>query len=89
MGIQPSEGKRDLAHSSFVKRSSWYKMTLMDAQEQEEAPRSTLRERKPSMKFLNFRALTCYIIEEEIVQQEQQDALIHDDVCTIVLGSEG
>jgi hypothetical protein len=30
---QPSDGKRELAPSSFVKRPSWYEMTLMDAQE--------------------------------------------------------
>jgi hypothetical protein len=37
-------------------------MTLMDAQEQEEAPRSTLRESRPSTKFPNFMALICGII---------------------------
>jgi hypothetical protein len=33
VGSQPSDGKRELAPSSFVKRPSWYEMTLMDAQE--------------------------------------------------------
>jgi hypothetical protein len=41
---------------------SWYEMTLMDAQEKE-APRSTLRESRPSMKFPNFVALICSIID--------------------------
>jgi hypothetical protein len=59
---QPSEGKRDLAPSSSVRRLGWYEMTLMDAQEQE-APRSTLRERRPSTKFPNFMALICSVID--------------------------
>jgi hypothetical protein len=40
VGSQPSDGKRELAPSSSVRRPSWYKLTLMDAQEQEEAPRA-------------------------------------------------
>jgi hypothetical protein len=60
----------------------------MDAQEQVEAPRSTLRESRPPTKFPNFKALICYVIEEVVVQQEQQDALVQDDVCDIVPGSE-
>ena len=63
MWKQPSYGKRDLAPSSSVRGSSWYQLTLMDAQEQEEAPRSTLRERRPSTKFPNFMALICSIID--------------------------
>jgi hypothetical protein len=63
VGSQPSDGKRELAPSSSVKRPSWYEMTLMDAQEQEEAPRSTLRESRPSMKFPNFMALICIVID--------------------------
>jgi hypothetical protein len=31
VGSQPSDGRRELAPSSFVKRPSWYEMTLMDA----------------------------------------------------------
>jgi hypothetical protein len=89
VGSQPSDGKRELAPSSSVRKPSWYEMTLMDAQEQVEAPRSTLRESRPSTKFPNFRALICYVIEEAAVQQEQQDALVQDDVCDIVPGSEG
>jgi hypothetical protein len=64
-------------------------MTLMDAQEKVEAPRSILRVSRPSTKFPNFRALICYIIEEEIVQQEQQNALVQDDMCDIVSRLEG
>jgi hypothetical protein len=89
VGSQPSGGKEELAPSSSVRKPSWYELTLMDAQEQVEAPRSTLRESKPSTKFPNFMALICYVIEEATVQQEQQDALVQDDVCDIVLGSEG
>jgi hypothetical protein len=43
VGSQPSDGKRELAPSSFVRRPNWYELTLMDAQEHEEAPRSTDR----------------------------------------------
>jgi hypothetical protein len=62
VGSQPSDGKRELSPSILVKRPSWYEMTLMDAQEQE-ASRSTLRESIPSMKFPNFVALICSIID--------------------------
>jgi hypothetical protein len=31
VGSQPSDGKRELAPSSSVRRPSWYEMTLMDA----------------------------------------------------------
>jgi hypothetical protein len=49
---QSSDGKRELSPSIFVRGPSWYESTLMDAQEHEEAPRSTLRENKPSTKFV-------------------------------------
>jgi hypothetical protein len=62
-GVKPSNGKRELAPSSSVKRPNWYEMTLMDAQEQEEAPRSTLRESRPSTKSPNFMALICSVID--------------------------
>jgi hypothetical protein len=51
---QPSNGKRELAPFSSVRKPSWYEMTLMDAQEQVEAP-SALAKNRPSMKFPNFR----------------------------------
>jgi hypothetical protein len=63
VGSQPSDGKREIAPSKFVKRSSWYKMTLMNAQEQEAAPRSTLRESRRSTKFPNFMALIRSVID--------------------------
>jgi hypothetical protein len=70
-------------------------MTLMDAQEQE-ASRSTLRERRPSTKFPNFVALICSIIDYETSsiqgatnQQGWRDASMQDDVCDIVPGSKG
>jgi hypothetical protein len=75
VGSQPS-GAKELAPSISVRKPSWYEMTLMDAHEQVEDPRSTLRESKPSTKFPNFMRLICYIIEEAAIQQEQQDALI-------------
>jgi hypothetical protein len=62
---QPSDGKRELAPSSFVRRPSWYELTLMDAQEQEEAPRSTYRESRPPKKCPYFRALMCSVIDSE------------------------
>jgi hypothetical protein len=62
VGSQPLDGKKELAPSSYVRRPSWYEMTLMDVQEQEEAPRSTLRESMPSAKFPNFMALICSVI---------------------------
>jgi hypothetical protein len=34
-------------------------------------------------------ALICYVIEEAAIQQEQEDALVQDDVCDIVRGSKG
>jgi hypothetical protein len=61
VGSQHSNGKRKLSLSSSIKRPSWYKMTLMDAQEQEEIPRSTLRESRHSTKFPNFKALICSV----------------------------
>jgi hypothetical protein len=70
-------------------------MTLMDAQEKE-APRSTLRESRPSTKFPNFMALICSIIDSmtssiqgEADQQGWRDASEQDDVCDIVPGSKG
>jgi hypothetical protein len=95
VGSQPSDGKRELAPSSSVRRPSWYEMTLMDAQEQEEAPRSTLRESRPSTKFPNFMALICSVIDSVTSsiqgaadQQGWRDASVQDDVCDIVPGSE-
>jgi hypothetical protein len=64
VGSKPSYGKRDLSPYNFVKRRSWYEMTLMDDQEQE-APRSTMRERISSTKFPNFMALICSVIDYE------------------------
>jgi len=91
VGSQPSNGKRDLSPSSSVRRPCWYKMTLMDAQEQDEAPRSTLRKSKPSTKFLNFMAPICSVINSVTPsiqgaadQQGWRDASEHDDVCNIV-----
>jgi hypothetical protein len=93
VGSQPSDGKRELAFSSSVRRSSWYEMTLMDAQEQEEAPKSTLRESRPLMKFPNFMALICSIIDYVTSsiqgvadQQGWRDASEQDDVCTLCQG---
>jgi hypothetical protein len=95
VGSQPSNGKRELAPSNSVKRSSWYEMTLMDAQKDEEASRSTLRESRPSTKFPNFMALICSIIDfvtssAQVVADQQgwRDVSVHDDVCDIVPGSE-
>jgi hypothetical protein len=42
VGSQPST--KELSPSRYVRKPSWYELTLMDAQEQVEAPRSTLRE---------------------------------------------
>jgi hypothetical protein len=90
VGSQPSDGKRELAPSSSDKRSSWYEMTLIDVQEQE-APRSTLRESRPSTKFSNFMALICSaidsvtsIIQGAVDQQRWRDDSVPDDVCNIV-----
>jgi hypothetical protein len=95
VGSQPLDGKRELAPFSFVRRLRWYMMTLMDAQEKEEAPRSTLRERKPLTKFANFMALICSIIDSVTSsiqgaadQRCWRDASERDDVCDIVLGLE-
>jgi hypothetical protein len=63
VGSQPLDGKRELAPSSSFRRSSWYELTLMDAQEQEEAPRSTDKESRPLKKYPYFRALMCSIID--------------------------
>jgi hypothetical protein len=60
-------GGKELAPSSFVRRPTSYELKLMDAQEQVEAPRSTLRDSNSPKKFLNFMALICYIIEEAVV----------------------
>jgi hypothetical protein len=67
---------------------------LIDAQEQE-SYRSTLRERRPSMKFLNFVALICSVInfetsniQGETDQQGWRNANMYNDVCDIVLESE-
>jgi hypothetical protein len=94
VGSKPLEGKRQLAPSNPVRRSSWYEMTLMDAQEQE-ASRSTLRERKPSTKVSNFVALICSVInfETSSIQgvtnhQGWRNANMQDDVCDIVPESE-
>jgi hypothetical protein len=62
VGSQPLDGKKVLALSSSVRGSSWYQLTLMDAQEQEEAPRSTLWESSPSTKFPKFMASVCSVI---------------------------
>jgi hypothetical protein len=64
-GSQPSGGEEELSPSSFVRRPSWYELTLRDAQEQVEAPRSTFRERRPPKKFPNFVALMSSIIDSE------------------------
>jgi hypothetical protein len=70
-------------------------MTFMDAHEQE-TPRSTLRESKPSTKFPNFVALICRVIDsmnssiQRVAnQQGWRDASVQDDVYDIVLGSKG
>jgi hypothetical protein len=67
MGSQPSSGKEE-APSNSVMKPCWYELTWMDAQEQVEASRSTLRESRPSTKFPKFMALICYIIEEATIQ---------------------
>jgi hypothetical protein len=60
-GVNLQMGRGSYPLPSSVRRPSWYKMTLMDAQEQG-APRSTLRESRPSTKFPNFMALICSVI---------------------------
>jgi hypothetical protein len=65
VGSQPSDAKRELAPSNSFRRPSWYEMTLMDAQEHEEAPRSTDRESRPPKKWLYFRALMCNVIDSK------------------------
>jgi hypothetical protein len=62
---QPSGGKEELAPSSSIRRPNWYELTLMDAQEHVEAPRSTDREGRPLKKCPYFRALMCSIIDSE------------------------
>jgi hypothetical protein len=62
VGSQPLEGKRELSPSSYVKRPSWYEMKLMDAKEKE-TPRKKIRESRPSIKFPEFVALMCSIID--------------------------
>jgi hypothetical protein len=63
VGSQPSYGKRELSHSSSIRRPSWYRMTLIDAKEHEEDPRGIDMERRLTKKFPYFRALMCSIIE--------------------------
>jgi hypothetical protein len=75
-GSQPSSGEEELAPSNFVKKPSGFELTLRDAQEQVEAPRSTFRQRETSKKFPNFMALMSNVIEEATDQQVQQDALM-------------
>ena len=80
VGSQPSDEKRELAPSSYVKKPTWYEMTLKDAQEQAKVPRSTVRERR----LLKIQmALMCIVIDDElssieeaINQQVWQDAMI-------------
>jgi hypothetical protein len=55
---------RELAPSSFVRRPSWYELTLMDAQKHE-APRSTDKERTPPKKCPYFMAQMCSIINSK------------------------
>jgi hypothetical protein len=71
-------------------------MILMDAQEQEEAPRSIDRESMPPKKCPYFKALMCSIIDSETSsvhgaadQQGWRDASVQDDVCDIVPRMEG
>jgi hypothetical protein len=87
---QPSNGKRELDPSSLVRRLSWYKMTLMDAQEQEDS-RSTLRESIASTKFRHSVALICSVIDSvtsiiqgEIDKHSWRDSSVQDDVCEFV-----
>jgi hypothetical protein len=71
-GSQPLGGEEELSPSSSVRRPSWYELTLRDAQEKVEAPRSTFRERRPPKKFPNFMVLMSSIIDSESssVQEE-------------------
>jgi hypothetical protein len=62
----------------------------MDAWEKESC-RSTLRESRPSMKFSNFVALICSVIDFKTSsvhaianQQGWKDVSMQDDVCDIV-----
>jgi hypothetical protein len=63
--------------------------TMKDAQEHVEAPRSIVRESRPSKKLPNFMALMSNIIKEAANQQVYQDAMIEDDVWDIVPRQEG
>ena len=99
MGNKSSEGKRELAPSSSAKRPNWHKNTLMNAQEQEQAPRSTVRESRPLTKFSNFLTLMCSLCrvidsmssskQGATNQQGLRNANLHDDVSDSVPGSEG
>lgn len=69
---------------------------VMDAQEHVETPRSIIRERKPPKKCPYFRALICSIIDSKTStvqgatdQQSWRDSIVQDNVCDIVLRSEG
>jgi hypothetical protein len=71
-------------------------MTSRDVQEQAEAPRSTIRESRPSRKFPNYMALMSSIIDvepsnfEEVAdQQVWHDVMVQDDVQDIVPRSKG
>jgi hypothetical protein len=86
-GSQPSGGEEELAPSSSVRRPSWYELTLRDAQEKVEAPRSTFRESRPPKKFPNFMVLMSSIIDsksssvqEATDQQVWRDSMGQDDV---------
>jgi len=91
VGSQPLDGQRELSHSSYVRRPSWYGMKLMDSQEQEEAPRSIDRESRPPNKCPYFRAPMSSVIDSntssvqgETNQQGWRDANVQDVVCNIV-----
>lgn len=60
VGTIPLEGKRELTPFVFAQRPSWYEMTLMDAQEQETTPGTTLQDVKSLTKFSNFLALKSH-----------------------------
>lgn len=86
-GSQPLGGKEELAPSSSVRRPNWYELTLMDAQEHVEAPRSIDRESKPPKKCPYSRALMCRIVDSEtsniqgvVNQQGWRDSIVQDDV---------
>jgi hypothetical protein len=94
VGSEPSKEKRELSPSSFVRRPSGYKMTLMVSPEKE-VYRITLRETIPSMKFSNFVVLICSVVNSETSsvqgaadQQGWRNANMQDDVCYIVPESE-